>query len=530
MLRRMFHRVLLSIAFLAAPLAAATCDSLAGLNLADAKITAASVVAAGTFGLPAGLPAPPFGAPSFKNLPAFCRVTGAIQPSSDSHIEFEVWLPATGWNGKIHAEGNGGFAGSINYTALADSVGSGYASSSTDTGHQGGATDARWALGHPEKIVDFGYRAVHETAEKSKAIVRAFYGEAARHSYFSSCSNGGRQALMEAQRFPADYDGIIAGAPAANFTHIMAAFTWNVMAAEVDPKDYIPANKYAAVEAAVLAVCDARDGVKDGLLEDPGKCDFKPATLLCNGPESAACLTQPQVSTLEKLYAGPHYSAGQQMYPGFEPGGQSGLGGWGLWISGGAPGKSLEYAFATQAGANLIYQNAAWDFRNFNLDRDVKIADDAAGSRLNAVDPNLKALKNRGGKLILYHGWSDAALPPAATIDYYQNVASKMGKSQTADFVRLYMVPGMQHCGGGPGPDSFGDTPGGPHSDPAHSMSAALEGWVEKGAAPNQIIAEKYAAGRAVRSRPLCPYPQVARYSGNGSIDDDANFTCVVGK
>jgi Tannase and feruloyl esterase len=523
-------RVLFSIALLAAPLAAATCDSLAALKLPDTTIKSAKTIAAGAFTLPADPPPSRSLLSSFKKLPDFCRVEGVIQPSSDSHIEFEVWMPAFGWNGKIHGEGNGGFAGSINYTALADSVMSGYASSSTDTGHKGNATDARWALGHVEKIVDFGYRAVHETAEKSKAIVRAFYEEDVKHSYFSSCSNGGRQALMEAQRYPADYDGIIAGAPAASFTHIVASFNWDLWADEVDPASYIPAAKYSAIDAAVVAACDARDGVKDGVIDDPTKCEFKPATLLCNGPESAACLTQPQVTALEKIYAGPRDSRGEQVYPGFLPGGQSGPGGWPLWISGAAPGKGLQYAFATQGGANMIYQNAAWDFRAYNLDHDVKVADDTMGGRLNAVDPNLKGLRDRGGKLILYHGWSDSALAPMATVNYYQSVLAKMGQKPTAEFVRLYMVPGMQHCGGGPGTDSFGATPSVPRADARHSMSVAIEGWVENDVAPGAIVATKYTAGSAVRTRPLCPYPQVARYSGTGSTDDAANFKCVDNK
>jgi hypothetical protein len=524
-------RFLLSISIFAAPLAAATCDSLADLKLPNTTITSAKTIAAGAFKMPPGVPASPLGAPSFKKLPDFCRVEGVLQPSSDSHIEFEVWLPAFKWNGKIHGEGNGGFAGSINYGALADSLLGGYVSSSTDTGHKGDATDARWALGHPEKIVDFGYRAVHETAEKTKAIARAFYEEDVKHSYFSSCSNGGRQALMEAQRYPADYDGIIAGAPPGALTHIVASFTWDLQATEIDPASYIPANKYPAIEAAALAACDARDGVKDGVIDDPTKCDFKPATMLCNGVDSAICLTQPQVTALEKIYAGPRNSKGEQVYPGFLPGGQAGPGGWGLWVSGAAPGKGLQSAFATQGGANLIYQNAAWDFRAYNLDHDVKVADDTMGTRLNAVDPDLTGLRDHGGKLILYHGWSDPALAPMATVNYYQSVVAKMGQKQTADFVRLYMVPGMQHCGGGPGADSFGATPGGPVNDPQHSMSAALEAWVEqKNAPPARIIAIKYTGGQAVRTRPLCPYPQVAKYSGSGSTDEAANFKCVDSK
>jgi Tannase and feruloyl esterase len=521
-------RVLLSIALLAVPLAAATCDSLTGLKLGDATITSAKTVAAGAFTLPTDPPPPPALVSSFKKLPDFCRVEGVIQPSNDSHIEFEVWLPAFRWNGKFHGEGNGGFAGSINYAGLAASVLSGYASSSTDTGHKAGGTDARWALEHPEKIVDFGYRAIHETAEKSKAIIQAFYEENVKHSYFSSCSNGGRQALMEAQRYPGDYDGIIAGAPAGSFTHIGVSFIWDLQATEIDPASYIPASKFPAIESAAVAACDARDGVKDGVIDDPTKCDFKPATLLCNGPESAACLTQPQIAALEKIYAGPRTPQGQQVYPGFLPGGETGRNGWEGWISGDAPGKSVQYAFATQGGANLFFQNAAWDFRGFNLDRDVKIADDGLGSRLNAVDPNLKALSDRGGKLIIYHGWNDPALAPLASVNYYQRVVAKMGPKVAAEFVRLYMVPGMQHCSGGPGPDSFGATPSGSKEDPLRSMSAALERWVEAGIPPDKIIATKYSGKDVVRTRPLCPYPQVARYSGTGGTDDAANFKCVV--
>jgi feruloyl esterase len=514
------------VAATAAQLAAATCDSLSALKLPDATIASAAIVAAGSFQLPADVPPSPFGPPSFEKLPAFCRVQGTIQPTGDSHIAFEVWLPTAGWNGKYHGEGNGGFAGSIDYSSLSGAVLNGYASSSTDTGHRAGATDARWALGHPEKIVDFGYRAIHETAEKSKAIISAFYGEPAKHAYFSSCSNGGRQALMEAQRFPADYDGIIAGAPAASFTRIMAGFTSNLQALDNDPASYIPPAKYPAIEAAAVAACDARDGVKDGVIDNPPKCAFKPDVLLCAGPETAACLTKPQVTALEKIYAGARNSHGEQIYPGFQPGGQAGPAGWGLWISAAKPEDSLQYAFGTQTGAYLIYQNPAWDFRKFNFDRDVKIADDLAGQRVNAVDPNLKAFKDHGGKLILYHGWSDAALAPTATIDYYQSVLAKMGAKPTADFVRLYMVPGMQHCGSGPGPDSFGATPGALHTA-SGNMSAALEHWVEDRVAPGKIVAAKFDAGHIVRTRPLCPYPQVEHYKGTGSTDDAANFTCA---
>jgi len=533
---RIAQRLFFCAALAAAPMFAATCESLASLKLPSATITAAQTVAPGTFTLPPGAPlGGPGSSAIFKAMPAFCRVQGVIQPSGDSHIEFEVWLPAAAWNRKFEGVGNGGFAGSINYADLAQAVIAGYATSSTDTGHKGGATDAMWALGHPEKIVDFGYRAIHETAERSKEVIRAFYGEGPRHSYFSSCSNGGRQALMEAQRYAADYDGLIAGAPAAYWTRIMAGFTWDEQSLEADTASYIPANKFPAIEKAALAACDALDGVKDGVIDDPRKCHFDPVALLCKGAESDACLTQQQNAALKKIYTGPRNSRGDQVYPGFQPGGESGGGGlgWAAWFSGPAPGKSVQHAFATQNGANMIYQNAAWDYRTANFDKDLKIAEDTMGARLNAIDPNLKALKDRGGKLILYHGWSDPALVPTATVNYYENVMAKMGQKDAAGFVRLYMVPGMNHCALGPGPNSFGVLPRAGETDPNFSMFAALERWVEKGAAPDKIIATKYKmdgdpTSGVARTRPLCPYPQVARYKGSGSTDEAANFACVV--
>ena len=517
--------VFVTAVFVTKPLFAATCESIAALKLPATTITAAQVVAAGAF-RPSTLPSAAV-LKSFENLPAFCRVQGVIQPSSDSHIEFEVWLPMASWNGKYFAVGNGGGAGNITYgrealpatniPGLREALIAGYAASSTDTGHHEG--DAKWAFGHPERIVDFGYRAVHEMAQKSKAIVAAFYGMGPKHSYFDSCSTGGRQALMEAQRYPADYDGLIAGAPSNNLTRVAASFIWNLQATEIDPASYIPANKYPAIEAAALTACDARDGVKDGVIDDPRVCDFKPATLLCSGPESANCLTQPQITALEKLYAGPRNSQGQQLYPGLLPGGETGPVGWGFYVSGGAPHTSYDYLAGIETG-QAIYQNAAWDFRTYNIDRDVKTADDTMGRALNAVDPDLKALKEKGGKLIMYQGWNDPAVPPMGTVDYYNNVVTKMGRTNTESFGRLYMVPGLQHCYGGPGPNTFGPT-----------MTTALERWVEHGVAPGAIIATKYKtdgdpASGVVRTRPLCPYPQVARYKGTGSTDEAANFTC----
>jgi feruloyl esterase len=511
--------------------AATSCEALKSTALPNTTIVAAEVVAPGAFsasGARSGAPVPA----DFQKLPAFCRVHGVAAPSADSHIEFEVWLPATGWNGKYEGVGNGGFAGSLNLSNMAAALSAGYATATTDTGHKADGTDAQWARGHPEKIVDYGYRAIHETAVIAKELIRAFYGEPAKRSYFSSCSNGGRQALMEAQRFPDDYDGIIAGAPAANFTRIGALFVSNLLAG-ADPAGFVPPAKYAAVEAAVNAACDARDGVKDGIVSQPATCAFDPATLLCGADASNSCLTASQVATVKGLYAGLRASGPQPLYPGFAPGGESGPGGWSLWISGSAPAQSLEYAFGTQFFTNMVYPDRPFDYRTFTIGRDVKAADDAVGRMLNAIDPDLSAFEKRGGKLILYHGWSDAALPPAATIDYYRSVVAKLGSKRTESFVRTYMVPGMQHCGGGPGPDSFGALPGLPplDADPARNMSAALEGWVEQGTPPSAIIATKYKdrtpASGISYTRPLCPYPQVARYKGSGSPEDAANFICA---
>jgi feruloyl esterase len=504
------------------PALAATCEELSSLKLADTTISIAQGVAAGQFAPPSGTAAP------FKNLPAFCRVAGTMKPSSDSNIQFEVWLPASGWNGKLAGIGNGGFAGQVPYSSLVLPLTRGYVVATTDTGHTGG--DASWALGHPEKVTDFGYRAIHETAVQAKTIVKAFYGDAPRRSYFSSCSNGGRQALMEAQRYPADYDGIIAGAPANFWTHHVSGFVFNLQALS-DPASHIPPSKLKTIEAAALAACDARDGVADGVIDDPSKCGFDPAVLLCKGEDSDGCLTQPQVAALKKIYEGPRTAKGEQVFPGYEPGAETGGGGWNLWIT---ATKSAQYMFGTQFFGNMVFENASWDYKTFNLDRDVKVADDKTARILNSTDPDLKAFQKRGGKLILYHGWSDAAIAPQNTINYYESVVKKMGQGEADQFVRLFMVPGMQHCYGGPGPSSFGQAGIGyqPPVDAKHDVSVAIEDWVERGTAPETIIATKPvsdsdASKGALRTRPLCAYPLVARWKGSGSTDDAANFNCV---
>ncbi len=520
------------VLFATAPVFAAPCASLTALKLSTTTITAAQVVEAGSFRVPglrpAALPADELRA--FERLPAFCRVQGIIAPSSDSHIEFEVWMPLSGWNGRYLGVGNGALAGSITYGApgvitsndptLQSALMDGYATSSTDTGHEAASlNDGKWALGHREKIIDYGYRAVHETAERAKAIIGAFYRRAPEHSYFDSCSNGGRQGLMEAQRYPADYDGVIAGAPAASITQLNAHMEWDVQATDKDPASYIPANKWPAVQAAVLEQCDVLDGLKDGLIEDPRRCDFKPSVLLCHGPESPSCLTAPQITALEKIYAGPRDSQGRQIFPGLVPGGETGGPiGWALAVSGPARGQSAYYGLL-QGFADLM-QNPHPDLLTADVEHDADRDDAALGHILNATNPDLTAFEARGGKLILYHGWSDPVISPLATVAYYEAVVTRMSRRDAERFTRLYMVPGMPHGFGGSGPNTFGTT-----------MLSALDRWVEKGVAPQAIIATKYRtngdpASGIIRTRPLCPYPEVARYKGTGSTDVAANFAC----
>lgn len=506
-----------------------SCEQLAQLALPDVKITSAQIVAAGAFTLPASTTPWLAGDPSFyKGLPEFCRVTANAKPSSDSDIKIEVWMPASGWNGKFRGQGNGGFAGEIYYRDLALAVSQGYASAATDTGHAANGTDAAWALGHPEKIVDFAYRAIHEMTVVAKATVKAFYGDAPQHAYFANCSNGGRQALMEAQRYPEDYDGILAGAPANYWTHLLSSALYDAQTTTLDAASYIPASKIPTIAKAVNEACDALDGVKDGVLTDPRLCHFDPAALLCKAADSDSCLTQPQVTSLKKMYEGAHDSKGKEIFPGFLPGGEDGGGGWSLWIAGRAPGQGLLFAFGGGYFSDMVYDKADWDYKKANLDEAVAASDKKFANVFNATEANLKPFESHGGKLIIYHGWNDAAISALNSINYYEAVRTKMGKQEADSFLRLFMVPGMQHCGGGPGTDVFGQTGLSTPNDSQHNMYLALEQWVEKGAAPTSVIATKQPGeGSPVKvSRPLCAYPQVAHYKGAGDTNDAANFVC----
>ena len=510
----------------------ASCASLTKLSLPNATILQADPIAAGA--IPAPPNTSPDGAKALQLLPALCRVTAQLTPSPDSDIRMQLWMPATGWNGKFRGQGNGGFAGVIDISRIALAVSHGYASAGTDTGHTGTATDAGWALNHPEKVIDFGYRGIHEMTQASRSIIQAYYGAAPRHSYFSSCSDGGREALMEAQRFPLDYDGIIAGAPAYNWTALITNSVFNSQALTLYPDSYIPPAKLPLISSAVLAACDAKDGVADGILNDPRSCHFKPSTLLCAAAETDKCLNPHQVKALEALYSGVHSADGKQIFPGYLPGAELGSGGWLPWITGPAPNKSLMFAFGQGYFSDIVFEQPAWNYKSLTIDADYKAATAKTAAILNATDPNLKPFIRRGGKLILYHGWNDPAISPLSTIDYFNNLISVTGQSSVDSSVRLFMAPGMQHCGGGPGPDTFGQFGWAPNQgadDPQHDLYLALEQWVEHHAAPEQVIATKFSGDgesrKATITRPLCAYPKAAKYKGSGDTNDAASFTCT---
>jgi feruloyl esterase len=504
-------------------LCAAACENLSTAALPNTQITVVQTVAAGLF-------TPPYGAP-LDNLPAFCRVTGVIKPTSDSYIRFEVWLPASGWNGKFLGVGNGGFAGSIDYNALGRNLKRGYATAATDTGHEAEAGDASWAFKHPEKIADFGYRALHETVTNAKQLMQAFYSRSPQHSYFDSCSDGGREALMEAQRFPEDFDGILAGAPANFWTHMLTGGAAVAKEVYKNPAGYISSMKVPAIQAATLAACDAQDGVKDGIINDPSRCRFDPSVLLCKGAESRNCLTAPQVASLKEYYAGGRDSYGKLIFPGFLPGAEEGPGGWSSWILGSSPGTAYGFGYLENYFRYMVFEDPAWNPVTTNIEAAESAADEKTARFLNANDPDLRHFQARGGKLILYHGWNDPAISALNTINYYNSVLSTLGASVASSSVRLYMAPGMQHCVSGPGPNWFGQVGTVTAKGPEHGIYAALEQWVENGVVPDTIIATKYVGDNPAKgvqmTRPLCPYPQTAKYKGSGDTNDYANFACA---
>ena len=474
---------------------AATCDSLTKLKLALGTVISAVMVPAGDF-------TPRFERAALK-VPEFCRVEAILAPSSDSDIKIEVWLPAKDWNGNYQAMGNGGWAGVISYAAMAEALKRGYATSSTDTGHVGGS--GSFALGHPEKLDDFGSRAVHDMAVKSKAIATGFYGVQPKYSYWNGCSTGGRQGLKEVQMYPDDFQGVLAGAPANPRTGQAFEAMWIANAVLRDPASYIPPAKYPVIHKAVLEKCDALDGVKDGVLDDPRKCQFDPDVLLCKSGDGPDCLTAPQVEAARKIYTSPTMArTPQRIFPGLLPGTELG---WAGMAGGPEPNAILNDHFKY-----VVFKDPAWDWKTLDFEDDYNRTRKEDHGIIDAVEPNIQAFLYRS-RLILYHGWADPLVSAPSTIQYYDSVLSEIPGGDPASKMRLYMVPGMGHCGGGDGPNTF-------------DMLTALEQWVEKGKAPASIVASHSTNGKVDRTRPLCPYPQVAKYKGSGSTDEAANFSC----
>jgi len=490
--------IIIAVTLLSArPAVAASCEDLAKTSLPNTTITTAQSVAAGAFTAPGGRG----GGNPFADLPAFCRVAATLKPSVDSDIKIEVWMPANGWNGKFQGVGNGVWNGSIDQNAMATALRRGYATAGTDTGHEGGG--GPW-MQNKEKLIDYGYRSVHEMTVAAKQLVNSFYGNAPKFAYFNSCSSGGRQGMKEAQMFPDDYDGIVAGSPALNPTGRAA---YGIHVAQVVHKDdasFIPQAKFAAIHDAALAACDAADGVTDKVIENPRACKFDPGVIACKpGEDSNGCLTSAQVASARALYqpfVNPKNK--QVIHASLEPGSELG---WNVFAGPQPFGTALQF-FQFMASNNPQVDYKTIDFN------DAATLDAIDNDIVNAKSTDLKRFVGRGGKLIQYHGWSDPQIPPGGTVTYYDDVAKALGP-KVKDNYRLFMVPGMNHCGGGDGPASF-------------DMVAALEQWVEQKKAPDTIPAAHLTNGQPDRTRILCPYPQVATYKGSGDPNSAASFAC----
>jgi hypothetical protein len=460
--------------------------------------------------------------PAADGVPEHCRVSGLIAPE----VRFELNLPAA-WNRRLYMNGNGGFAGetpeSGNRPAIrANALKEGFATVTTNTGHDATAEPLATFATDYAKRVDYAFRAVHMTVEEAKKIVGVYYGRAPAYSYWDGCSTGGRQGLISAQRFPGDFDGIVAGAPVLNFVDTVTQSLWNGQVLSETP---VSLAKLKLVAAATYARCDARDGLKDGLIDDPRRCDFDPARDVAQcavGQDRDDCLTSAQSAAVKKIHEGLKVSGKSTLfgYPvgseatglSFTAGGVQ-TSGWDIWLTPREGQKSNQYAFGDSFVRYFTSSKVdpSMDSAKFDFDKDMANFADAR-ALLNATDPNLSSFRARGGKLLMYFGWADTALPPLMGIDYYEKAMAANG-TDTPDFFRLFMVPGMFHCRGGVGPDRLDGL-------------TALINWVENGTAPATITATQMAEGKAVRARPLCPYPQVARYSGSGSVDDAANFAC----
>jgi feruloyl esterase len=486
------------------------CADLRSVRVPKTVVAVAAIVAAGQF-RPAAPPA--FGPPvDYSRLPAFCRVAGTIRATAESDIRFELWLPDQ-WNGKFMQTGNGGAAGAIVHDSLVDPLLRGYAVANTDTGHQGAGGDFAWAVGQPQKLIDYQYRAVHELTIAGKALTALRYGRQADRSYWVGCSTGGRQGLKEAQRYPEDYDGIVAGAPASNWSALMGlSITIQRNLGEVG----LGADKLGALKEAAIATCDADDGVTDRVITNFATCGFDPASLQCAAEPTAQCLSPTEVAAAQRIYAGVVAANGDVVMPG------TGVGSEPLWAAYATP----EFSIGTNYFRNVVVNDPSWNPVTFDVDRDLARAEAVDNGAANAMDPDLSRFVDRGGKLITYHGTTDGLVPYANSVNYYDAVVKELGRN-AADAVKLYLVPGMDHCSGGEG--AF-----------AIDWLTPLERWVERGEEPGALPAARPptapfsppgapppAPAGVSFTRPVCPYPQVPTYRGSGDVADEASFECV---
>jgi feruloyl esterase len=503
--------IVLAVACLAAATAPAA-DQDACASLAKQKYDKVTIVAAVFMDDPLGFQPPKtpgvFGTPpGMKVVAPFCRVVGFIEPAQNSHINFEVWLPpAAKWNSRYLAVGNPAFEGAIKYQGLARALEKDYATSSTDTGHDD--PGHKWAMGHPEQVVDWTHRAVHETTVVAKRLIQAFYGQPVRYAYWDNCHNGGRQGLTEAQLYPEDFDGIVAGDPAYYLTHLQAGseyLSWVALKDGIGGAAFIPPAKYASIHRAALDACDAKDGVKDGAIEDPTRCDFDPGSMQCFGADNSSCLTPAQVDTARRIYAGAKFADGTQIYSGFEPGSELV---WNAMIAGPEP-LFINNDFFKY----LAFEDPNWDFRTFDVDLDTRKIDARLGPVINTLQTDLKAFKARGGKLLMYQDWNETWVPPRTVTTYYNSVVATMGaEDATRDFFRLFMIPDFGMCAA-MFPGTF-------------DALGAVQKWREEGIEPDQIKASYSDRGRIYKTRPVCPYPQAVIYQGSGDTNDAANFRC----
>jgi feruloyl esterase len=504
----------------------AGCERLRTVKIPNAQITNIEFVTSGSLA--------PVGAFNLRgepvvlqDLPRFCRVMGTSRPSADSEIRFEVWLPEK-WNGRYQQLGNGGWAGSIFYQRMGPPLTHGFVAAGTDDGHRGPSDDASWALGHPEKLVDFGYRSLHETSVAARALSAAFYGHAPKYAYFNGCSDGGREALVSAQRYPEDFNGWVVGAPANDWSRLLGGLLRDSQLASRASFSSVQLN---LLTRAALRACDAADGLADGIIANPPACNFDPHSLVCTPGRTEDCLSVAQADAAEAIYRGvSDPKSGVQIFPGRygTMGTEADPVQWPLWITGPSP---LGLSIASSHFKYVVYAEPSLDIMHVDPVRALNDSRQRVDAVLSALDPNLERVRAGGKKIIQYHGWSDSAIPADFSVSYYNAVAATLG-GDIRDFYRLFLAPAMAHCAGGPGPNAFGgaDNPGAVY-DAQHDVVAAIQRWVEEGQAPEHIIATKFEGDdphrKVVRARRLCVYPAVAKWTGKGSSDDATNFVCA---